>query len=71
MLLFPQPTFVDEFGSGEGETPVRCENVQEHNEEEKGWNTVFLRRSRSASRERGSTHRNGKSFENVVRGNRT
>ncbi|KAM1181480.1 hypothetical protein EV1_000075 [Malus domestica] len=68
MLLFPQPNLLDEFGSTDRETPIRGENVQEHNEEEEDWNIVSVRRSRNVNRGRSSAHSDGKSYENVVRG---
>ncbi|KAB2597195.1 hypothetical protein D8674_000115 [Pyrus ussuriensis x Pyrus communis] len=71
MFLFPQPTLLDEFGFADRETPIRGENVQEHNEEEEDRNIIPVRRSRSANKGRGSARRDGKSYENVVRGNKT
>lgn len=44
--------------------------VHEQIEDEDGWNTVPVRRSKSASRGRSSRRRDGRSYENVVRGNR-
>lgn len=71
MLLFPQPTLLYEFGTVDRETPFRVENVQEHNKEEEDWNTFPVRRSRTANRGRGSAHRDCKSYETFVRGNKT
>lgn len=66
MLLFLQPTLVDELGFAKGETSVRGKIFQEQIEHEEGWNSVSIRRSKSASRGRSSGRRDGRSYENVV-----
>lgn len=71
MLLFPLPTLVDEFSSVEGVAHSHGDNTQEHFEEDEGWITVLVRRGRSANRGRGSARRDKRSYDNVVRGNRT
>lgn len=71
MLLFPLHTLVDEMGFAKGKTLVNGEMVQKQIQNEEGWNTVLVRRSKSASRGKSSRRRDGKSYENVVRGNVT
>lgn len=45
--------------------------VQEQIEDEEGWSIVPVRRGKSASRGSSSGRRDGRSYENVVCGNRT
>ncbi|KAM1281370.1 hypothetical protein ACFX15_021544 [Malus domestica] len=65
------PTLVDEVGSVKGETTMRGEMVQEQMEDEDGWNTVPVRKSKSDSKGKNSGRRDSRIYENVVRGNRT
>ncbi|KAM1074535.1 hypothetical protein ACFX11_019717 [Malus domestica] len=71
MLLFPQPTLVDEFSSADGDVQVRGDNFQEQYIEDDGWTQVLVKWTRNNSRGRGSARRDGISYDNVVRGNRT
>lgn len=47
MLLFPQPTLVDEFSSAEGDVQARGDNTQEHHMEDEGWTVVPVRWARN------------------------
>ncbi|KAM0962958.1 hypothetical protein FF2_021909 [Malus domestica] len=50
---------------------MRGEMVQEQMEDEDGWNTVPVRKSKSDSKGKSSGRRDSRIYENVVRGNRT
>ncbi|KAB2626097.1 hypothetical protein D8674_017757 [Pyrus ussuriensis x Pyrus communis] len=59
MLLFPQPTLLDEFSSVKGDIHARGDNTQEHLKEDEGCTPVLVRRPKSANRGRGSARRDG------------
>lgn len=72
MMFFPHPLLVDKVVTREGDNPDLGDHSQDHvmNESE-GWSTVLLRKNMSASRNIGGIRRDGKTYDNVVRGNKT
>ncbi|TQD84812.1 hypothetical protein C1H46_029660 [Malus baccata] len=70
MLLFPQHILVDEFSFAEGKVHARGDSTQEQLKEKKGWTPVLLMRGRSANRGRSLASGDGRSYDNVVRGNK-
>ncbi|KAM1342496.1 hypothetical protein ACFX2F_006812 [Malus domestica] len=72
MLFFPQPVLVDEVVSGKGDNPDPRDHSQDHAmDESEGWSTIVLRKNKSSSRNRGGVRRDGKTYGNVVRENKT
>ncbi|KAB2617253.1 hypothetical protein D8674_013122 [Pyrus ussuriensis x Pyrus communis] len=73
--VFPRgsckPTLVDEFSSADGDVQVRGDNVQEQHMEDEGWTQVPVRWTKNNSRGRGFARRDGRSYDNVVKGIRT
>ncbi|KAM1063554.1 hypothetical protein ACFX10_027650 [Malus domestica] len=70
MLLFPQHILVDEFSFAEGKVHAHGDSTQEQLKEEKGWTPVLVMRGRSANRGRSLASGDGRSYDNVVRGNK-
>lgn len=72
MMFFLQPVLVDEVVSKEGDNPDLGDHSQDHDmDESEGWSTVVSRKNRSAIRNIGGVRRDGRTYDNVVNGNKT
>ncbi|KAM1149794.1 hypothetical protein ACFX15_029470 [Malus domestica] len=72
MLFFSQPALVDNFVPGEGEIPEvgeqeRAQAVKDN----EGWTTMVPRRSLNANICKGSARRDERSYDNIVKINKT
>lgn len=72
MLFFSQPALVDDFVSREGEIPEVGEQERaQAMKDNEGWTTVVPRRSMNANRCIGSARRDARSYDNIVKRNKT